>query len=204
MVVYSWIEKWKIPTDERAKDFTSISFNIAMLLSITRKYHNGEDISHMETLLVNRQYPNTPQGWLNDHNLSGEEICLILMSMQSDKWYIYRTSSNNVPYILSNEKGDYISPMVDANNDILFSVPVTKMINGSFLKPLFRELGADISVDTPDKLLSLYPHEYDILEDAFQPGYPFASYLLKNQIGNLIPNVSMIKALKGTNIVFSS
>lgn len=195
-------------------------------------YGTTKSMESLEDMLVSKKYTKlTTLNSIYSIRIPTEiEICIQLVSMLYPKWSVYSTSNTlksptTVPnYILSDGKGDFISPLEVYNHEMdTFDVPYadsthlfnTQVMDGSCIKAIFSPLGAYTNLDTKEKLINKFPSLDNIIEQALQPGARFPSIILDAQklgysdlaaIGDelgIISTIGMIKCINGIQHILS-
>lgn len=168
----------------------------------------------IEAILTSRprRYPNTIEAMFDIRTPTPLEICLQLLTMLPDTWSIYSTNNLDVPYILSNEKGDFVSPVeiYDEETDdveILFSTPVEKIVDGTVIYEIYDELWYR-NADSKEDLKEMYPDIANYIERAFQPGAPVVQIIKEAKdsgaydlagLGEEVPLITSIMRIKSRN-----
>lgn len=226
MIVYSWRDYWSIPSDPLVRGKMAIAFSISLAISIADRvnmydpdypsipFDTKQTPEVLEVMLINRRFPNTVGRWEAIRTLLPVEICIQLMAILSNEWSMYITANDRVPYILSDGKGNFISPVEDQGGEPIFATPMSRVVSGDVLKPLFSQLGAYHDIDTEEKMISEFPGLASILTEAFKPGAPFFTMIINaldtsgayelaaigDEVG-IINTIAMIKAIKAANSI---
>jgi len=244
MVVFSWQERWHIPKENERRQMAGLFMNMFILTSIADSvqiYNPDNDVSslpehermmllrsgeatplgttktpdELDVILQTKIYPNTIEKMYDIRIPTIVEICLQLLSMLPPGWSMYGTNDSDVPYILSNDMGDFISPVeiYDEENDeteVLYATPQDKVIDGNIMNDVYDGL-LQTNAESKEELQILYPSASEYIERAFKPGSSVLSIINEGKntgiydlaaIGDdvsLITSIMKIKTRFGAN-----
>lgn len=165
-------------------------------------------VDEIEKIITSKKYPNTVEKMFDVRDPTAVEICLQLIAMLPPRWKIYSTGNIEVPYILSNDVGDYISPVEVYDPDtedvqILFAVPQKEVTDASALIDEIYSHLKHLDANTQEELKLLYPLSSDYIDRAFKPGAPVASVISEAvstgefaSLGDEVPLITSILRIK--------